>query len=307
MTPVPDRTVDLEKSTSVRFPRAARRLMSAAGSLAPRWTAARFADRFLTPMRVPTPEREREWLDALGTVERHRVRCGAYDLAVSSAGLGGPQVLLVHGWSGRGSQLGAFIAPLLAAGFEVNWFDLPAHGASSGERSGLIHAVHAVSAMTRWLGGAHTVIAHSMGAAATTLAAAGVGVEAPAEIDRMVYLAPPDDVGSFLWVVGRMVGLPDGVIAGAQEEIQRRYDVRFDDLIPTKVAGRLRQPLLALHDRDDREIHLAEVERLVGAWPAAELVVTEGLGHRRILRDPAVIDRVLEFVTPRPGGRRRAA
>ena len=48
-------------------------------------------------------------------------------------------------------------------------------------------------------------------------------------------------------------------------------------------------------------------ERLVAALPEARLVTTEGLGHRRILRDPAVIAQVVEFVGSRGprGGRLR--
>src|SRR5205823_2922525 len=35
----------------------------------------------------------------------------------------GPTVLLVHGWEGRGSQLGAFVEPLVRAGLSVVAFD----------------------------------------------------------------------------------------------------------------------------------------------------------------------------------------
>jgi hypothetical protein len=35
---------------------------------------------------------------------------------------------------------------------------------------------------------------------------------------------------------------------------------------------------------------------IAAAWPGAELVTTEGLGHRRILRDPAVVARVTDFL-----------
>jgi len=139
-----------------------------------------------------------------------------------------------------------------------------------------------------------------MGAAATTLAAAR-----GADIGRMVYLSPPDDVGSFLGTVGRLVGLPEKVIEGAQHHIETRFRVRFEDLIPTKVAAGLHQPLLAIHDRDDREVRLEEVEHLVAAWPEAELLVTTGLGHRRILRAPEVLLQAIDFVTGR--GRARAA
>ena len=286
-----ERHIDLGKSTNVRFPRLTRRAMQLAATLAPDLTARHFAKQFLTPWGAETPARERAWVQG---AERHSVRCGDYRLAVSSLGLGGPQVLLVHGWSGRGSQLGAFIEPLLRAGFEVNWFDLPAHGDSSGRQSGLVHAVEAVQAVTAWLGGAHTVIAHSMGAAATTLAAAR-----GADIGRMVYVSPPDDVGSFLGAVGRTIGLPERVIERAQGHIESRFGARFAELIPTQVAAGLSQPLLAIHDRDDREVRLQEVEHLVAAWPNSRLMITKGLGHRRILRDPEVLRRTLDFVQQR--------
>ncbi|MBC7976874.1 MAG: alpha/beta fold hydrolase, partial [Myxococcales bacterium] len=46
----------------------------------------------------------------------------------------GPTVLLVHGWEGRGSQLGAFVEPLVRAGLSVVAFDAPGHGDSPGHR-----------------------------------------------------------------------------------------------------------------------------------------------------------------------------
>ena len=52
------------------------------------------------------------------------------DIAVQRWGQG-PLVLLVHGWNGRGSQLGSFVEPLLEGGFQVVTFDAPGHGASA--------------------------------------------------------------------------------------------------------------------------------------------------------------------------------
>jgi pimeloyl-ACP methyl ester carboxylesterase len=294
-----ERKIILEKSTNVRFPRLVRLIMRIGAVVAPGLASRGFAKQFLTPWRAETPARERVW--TLGA-KRRIVRCGDYDLAVSYAGLGGPQILLVHGWSGRGSQLGAFIEPLVDAGYEVNWFDLPAHGRSSGKQAGLIHAIEAVEAVTEWIGGAHTVIAHSMGAAATTLAAAR-----GADIGRMVYIAPPDDVGSFLTTVGSMIGLPQSVITGAQRHIEQTYDVHFEDLIPTRHAAELTQPLLAFHDPDDREVTVAEVRRLTDTWPNAELRLTQGLGHRRILRDPGIIRQAVDYIRTSPKHHQAAA
>jgi len=38
---------------------------------------------------------------------------------------------MVHGWNGRGAQLGAFAPELVRVGFRVVTFDTPAHGRSA--------------------------------------------------------------------------------------------------------------------------------------------------------------------------------
>ena len=41
-------------------------------------------------------------------------------------------------------------------------------------------------------------------------------------------------------------------------------------------------------------------ERLAPAWAGSELLLVDGLGHRRILSDPAMVERVLAFLGERP-------
>ena len=56
-------------------------------------------------------------------------------------------------------------------------------------------------------------------------------------------------------------------------------------------------PALVVHDRGDREVPFEHGETLARSWPGARLMVTEGLGHRRILRDPEVVRAVVEAVS----------
>ena len=51
-------------------------------------------------------------------------------------------------------------------------------------------------------------------------------------------------------------------------------------------------PTLVVHDRGDRQTPWADSARLVESLPDARLVTTEGLGHRRILQDVAVVRQV---------------
>ena len=46
----------------------------------------------------------------------------------------GSKTLLLHGWSGRGTQLYTFAETLQKEGMEVITFDMPAHGKSLGKK-----------------------------------------------------------------------------------------------------------------------------------------------------------------------------
>jgi pimeloyl-ACP methyl ester carboxylesterase len=58
-------------------------------------------------------------------------------------------------------------------------------------------------------------------------------------------------------------------------------------------------PTLVVHDTGDRQAPYDDAQHLVATLPDARLVTTEGLGHRRILRDPQVVAEVVDFVRAR--------
>jgi pimeloyl-ACP methyl ester carboxylesterase len=59
-------------------------------------------------------------------------------------------------------------------------------------------------------------------------------------------------------------------------------------------------PLLVLHDELDRAVPVECGRRLAHAWPGAELGVSRGLGHSRILRDETSVGRAVGFVRGEP-------
>jgi pimeloyl-ACP methyl ester carboxylesterase len=54
-------------------------------------------------------------------------------------------------------------------------------------------------------------------------------------------------------------------------------------------------PALIIHDRDDADVPCADGQAVAQA-ANAELLITQGLGHRRILRDKEVITRTIDFI-----------
>ena len=65
------------------------------------------------------------------------------------------------------------------------------------------------------------------------------------------------------------------------------------------LAPSLAAPLLVIHDRDDGEVPWQHGLAITRAWRGAGLLTTDGLGHRRILRDPDVVAAAVAFVAAR--------
>jgi pimeloyl-ACP methyl ester carboxylesterase len=242
---------------------------------------------FCTPFRYPEPPRETK---VLRQAERFPIPFQDVHLAAYSWGRG-PTVLLVHGWSGRGSQLGAFVAPLVAAGYRVVAFDLPAHGRTPGRRTNALVATEAVLQVGKAIGPLRGVIAHSFGALCTTLALRD-GLDA----GRVAYVAPASGASEAVRGFARQFGLSGFAERGLRGEMERRFGPEvWPRFSAVACAPHLDVPTLIHHDLDDAEVPYGEGESLARSWPGARLITTTGLGHRRILRDARVIGEVMEL------------
>ncbi|MUM18902.1 alpha/beta fold hydrolase [Mycobacterium sp. CBMA271] len=212
----------------------------------------------------------------------------------------GPTVYLVHGWGGRRPHLGMFIKPLVASGHRVIAFDLPSHnesaeGALAPGRTTLIECAHAVAAVIQAHGPARAVVAHSLGANATTFAAAQ-----GAPVERLVFLAPMGDFPLYLDLFAARHGFGRRIRAGLQRRLERRIGMVLSETELVRVGARTgHPPLLLIHDPDDPDTPYACSEQLVRSWPGAQLMTTRGLGrlaHFRILRHRPAITAGIEFI-----------
>jgi hypothetical protein len=109
-------------------------------------------------------------------------------------------------------------------------------------------------------------------------------------------VAPPADLGEFLSRAATALALPAEVLSIARRRIENRFGFRWETIAHDHLARSMRAPLLVIHDSDDREIELENGIRLTSRWRESRLVVTSGLGHRRILRDAEVVSRAVSFL-----------
>jgi pimeloyl-ACP methyl ester carboxylesterase len=199
--------------------------------------------------------------------------------------------MLLHGWEGRGTQLGQFVAPLVAAGFRVIALDGPAHGESPGTQTNLIEYTEAVRRIGRDLGPLAGIVAHSLGGATTTLA-----IERGLDVRSVVLISSPTSVRDIIGRFALLVGLRRQGLRAFLAALERQTGVPVREIEIYERVPTLHVPALIVHDREDREVPFHDSERLTARWPGAHFYPTEGLGHRRILKDDEVIRRAVEFV-----------
>lgn len=209
----------------------------------------------------------------------------------------GPVVYLVHGWGGNETQMAKLVPPLVAAGFTVVTHDAPSHGSSdAGAVAGQSHAVEmgrALDAVAAMHGPAHAVVAHSMGGLATglTLHYGWLGTE------RLALVAPMVRIGDHLPVLQAGLGFGPRIRKRLEQRAYQRVGLAVDEVDFVRLADEIERPeLLVIHDRNDRSAKYASTVELVDSWDGAQLTTTEGLGHRRILADDAVVRQVVAFV-----------
>ncbi len=204
-----------------------------------------------------------------------------------------PPVLLVHGWAGNALQMLPLAQAVADAGFEPLLLDLPAHGRSDGWRCTMPQIVAALFAVQRETGPLAAVVAHSMGGVATLHALArGLGAE------RLVVMAPSSPPAAVLrWFVD-VFRLAPGLHQRMHERIERHEGMQLQQFEAAWLGERVAQPVLLVHDRDDRMAPVANSTRLAQALPQATVRLTDGLSHRRVLTDAAVIAATLAHLRP---------
>jgi pimeloyl-ACP methyl ester carboxylesterase len=201
------------------------------------------------------------------------------------------RVLLTHGWAGDAQQMRALGDAVAAAGFDPVLLDLPAHGASDGVRATLPQWVRALFTASATLGPWHGAVAHSLGALAVAHSAArGLSAE------RLALVAPSPPPALFLRWFAAGLGLNDSLAERMERAIAHREGVGVEQFAPDWLGPRVTQPTLVLHDADDRTAPLATGRALANALPRGQMQLTQGLGHRRILEDAAVIDAVVRHL-----------
>ncbi|MES3001650.1 MAG: alpha/beta hydrolase [Pseudomonadota bacterium] len=248
---------------------------------------------FGTPLPPKWLARRTHW-DASWKIESWPFEAASLTVYSQPVAPHGPVVLLVHGWGGQARQMLALADTLAQHGMKPMLLELPAHGRSAGSVSNLPQFARAIEyATARLLQSGHTlraVVAHSLAANAAAYA-----VSRGLPVQRLVLLAPPASPREYTRLFAHVFGLSEDTRASMQKRIEAREGILMPQFEPDAVGPRIRVPTLVVHDREDSINRFADGVAFAHAIRGAELVATQGLGHRKLLKDAEVIGKVAIF------------
>jgi predicted alpha/beta-fold hydrolase len=249
-------------------------------------TSARLAlSLFSQPRRLPRPPEESEFWKTgtpLELTSRHSARIW---------GKHGPRVILVHGWEGRGSQWHKWVPELVHHGFQAICWEGPAHGESEGSRTNLFYFARAMAKDLTELRDVHACIGHSFGGLALTqLPRLGV------PMSHTVTVSSPTEIQNIFARYGELIQLRPRSRDYLIPILETKLEISIEELEPRAILPQYRGQFLCVHDELDKEIPFSEFTSLRQKFPGYGYLSTHGLGHRRILRDPAVIKSIIEFL-----------
>jgi pimeloyl-ACP methyl ester carboxylesterase len=255
--------------------------------------AARYSRYFfMRPMRHKMKPAEKKWMDeAEQTVidvpsigkKIHVYRWGPKDA---------PKVLLAHGWSGRGTQFIDLGRRLLEEGYQVYAFDAPAHGQSGTGRTLMLDFIESIREMDRRFGPFEAIIGHSMGGIAALNAVGRFGLKP----GKLITIGIPDSIKKIFYDFAEIMGLKPVIAEKNIDYLATVYGTDIDHLAGSYNAALTDIPVLVVHDKKDKEVPYTEAEAIVEELKNGRLLLTEGFGHRRILRNPYVIDQIVRFI-----------
>jgi pimeloyl-ACP methyl ester carboxylesterase len=258
--------------------------------LSKKWVTIYAAKLFTTPIKHKLPKREirmdKDSVQQMITIPVIHKKVNVYKY-----GNGSKKILLVHGWSGRGTQLCKIADEMIKLGFGIISFDAPAHGKSPGNSTIMVDFIASIIEIDKQFGPFEVAIGHSLGGMSVLNA-----IKEGLQVDKAVIIGSGDIVQDITDDFIAKMKLKPEISNLLCDYFEKKYGGKMDDYSAYKAAERTVIPTLVIHDENDPEVSVKAGMHIYEHLKNGELMLTKGLGHRKILADYQVIEKIINFV-----------
>jgi pimeloyl-ACP methyl ester carboxylesterase len=235
------------------------------------------------PIDLIQPEKELSLATSIGAAH------------VNLFGTGDKVIIVSHGWADTSDCFQHLVLDLTKQGYMVAAIDHIGHGKSSGNKSHLPSFIETLELLVELFNeenvNVHAIIGHSMGALAT--------LNLPQyllENKKIILISSPIKFFELMFDKVEQFGISRKLLYRVLESITYSYGSTWQQLAMESHRSKLTSDITFIHDRFDR---LAPFEDLSCFLTQEKntLIITEGLGHRKILGDTTVIKHITQVLS----------
>lgn len=248
------------------------------------------AKLFTTPIKHKIPKRELE-MDRKSIQKLTYIQAIKKEVVLYKYGESKKKILLVHGWSGRGTQLFKIAEELQKAGYSTISFDAPAHGKSPGKMTIMTDFIATILEIDKELGPFEAAIGHSLGGMSVLNA-----IKEGLKVNHAVVIGSGDIVQDILDDFVAKLELKPNLSTLLRLHFEKKYGEEMNNYSAYLAAAKTEISVLVIHDRHDPEVPVKAGINIYEHLKNGELMLTEGLGHRKILGNTAIIEKILQFI-----------
>lgn len=255
-----------------------------------RFTVLFAAKIFTTPIKHKMPKREFQ-MDKNSTQSVLNIPEIKKEVVIYELGNAPKKVLLVHGWSGRGTQLFKIAETLVDNGYATVSFDAPSHGKSKGKSSIMLEFIASIKEIDKKYGPFEAAIGHSLGAMSLYNA-----VKDGVAVKKLITIGSGDVVEDIINDFISKLKLKQTMGSLLTAHFEKKYGKTMDSYSAYLSAKQITIPVLVIHDENDDDVPLKASIHIQKQLKNSALLVTKNLGHRKILGDDKVIENVIAFI-----------
>ncbi len=259
--------------------------------ISPKLTVLYLAKLFTTPIKHKIPKRELHMdlasVQRLVTIPSLNKQVVVYEYGESEK-----KILLVHGWSGRGTQLVKIADELLKSGYSTVSFDAPAHGKSPGNNGIMTDFIAAILEIDKQYGPFDAAVGHSLGGMSILNA-----IKQGLQLKSAAIIGSGDIVQDIIEDFVAKLELNPKFANLLRLHFEKKHGEKMNDYSAYRAAKNTDISMLVVHDKDDPEVSVKAGIHIHQHLINGTLMLTERLGHRKILGHQDVINRVVTYIT----------
>ena len=258
--------------------------------ISPKLATSFAAKLFTTPIKHKVPKREYE-MDNKSVKNKIMIPAINKSILTYEYGKTDKKILLVHGWSGRGTQLFKIADELLQNGYSTISFDATAHGKSEGKMTIMSEFIASILELEKQYGPFEIAVGHSLGGMSVLNA-----IKDGLQVKKAIVIGSGDVVQDILDEFIFKLGLKQKFSERLRFLFEDKYQVKMDDFSAYRASQKIQIPVLVIHDKDDPEVPVSAGIHIHKNLQNGSLFLTEGLGHRKILGNQNVIKKIIDFI-----------